>query len=158
VLQPSKLDTPDKIASARTKVAQMRTLLDEFVKNRLALVDDKTTEFARLPLRGAERDSAVNEFQRNAKRAVDLIEQLAAVDREFTGQADQLLDFMESRTGTFNVVAETPYFNDDADVSKYDAIWTQLNALIAKEQEITKQSEQLAQHSLDAMDQMCTTQ
>ncbi len=153
LFQANKLDTADKIVSARAKLARLRVLVNDFEKNRLKLLDDAPARIAALPISAESKASALSGYEQNVGKTRDFVEQLGNVDGQFVVKSEQLLDFMRSRLGTFKVTKEVPYFSSDADVSQYNAIIAQLGELITKEQQITQQSQQLAQHSLDAMEQ-----
>jgi hypothetical protein len=158
ILQPSKLDTPDKITAARAKLVQLRSLSENFEKSRLALLDDGTTRIGALPIPVGERTAALNAYQTNAGKQRSLVEQAADLDRQFISIAEQMVDFMEARLGKFNVAGNTAYFDDAADVSQYNELWVHIKETVAKDQQIIQQSQQFAQQSLKTMEQICNTQ
>jgi len=158
ILQPSELDTADKIATARAKMAQAGSLVEDYRENRAAILEGCAARIASLPVPSKEKAALLQEYRTNVETERGQIEQIAETDESFVEEAGRLLDFLDSRVGAFTVNGEQIYFNDDADVSRYNAFKDRLNELIANEQQLTQKSQQLSQQWLSDAEQVCDTQ
>jgi hypothetical protein len=153
ILRPGDLSTAEKISSAKAKLAKLRSLIEGNERIRLAMLDEHTSRFNALPLSAAERDSCRSQFQNGFENSRELIKQVADIDAQYINEGAKLVDFMESRLGTFRVKEAIVYFSDASDVSRYNAILAQLTALQAEEQQVTQKSQQ----SADALNEIAQT-
>ncbi|HTW93972.1 MAG TPA: DUF3053 family protein [Tepidisphaeraceae bacterium] len=158
ILQASNLGTGEKIATARKALAQLRSLDKDYEAVRLTLFRDTAKRIATLPGPPAPKAAFLAEYEQAVSEQRELLEQRAKVETEFADQAESLLDFMQSKLGTFKISGQTVYFDGADDVASFNAIIAHLDELAAQESQVVRQSQEFGKQSLDSMEQACTAQ
>ena len=151
ILQPSKLDSKEKIDRVKATLVKVRALIDQREADAVTLYDSLPGRFAALPIGQTMKDGAIAGCQANVDTAKAQMHELTETERQFVAAAGELADLMESRLGHFEVKEAKVYFADAADIAKYNAAAAKIQELVTKEQNLINQQQAQAAQAVDKL-------
>jgi hypothetical protein len=156
ILQPSKLDTKEKIVAAKSKLAQLGALIDARDADMDAMYDGMLDRFNALPIGQDMKRGAIQGYQANVEKGKSALHEITDTERQFVAASNELVDFLQSRLGNFEVKGSKILFADGADVTTYNEKSGKIQELVAKEQSLIQRQQETARQSMDSMERYVT--
>lgn len=153
LIRPENLDTAEHLAQTKTKLAELRKLLDERDKAVDAQFEALPPRVNALHISAAMKQSAIESYYKTGKRAQELMHEVEAQDRQIVDTATELESFMESRLGHFKRDDNDLVFKDGADVRTYNSLIDRIKQAAAAENELTQKQQAILQESSEKMEQ-----
>jgi hypothetical protein len=154
LIRPEQLETPEKLAALRSKVAKLRRLNQDYkawTENYYATLQPRVDQLDVTP----GMKNATNSGMLKTLAAAEAINK-EFFEIEFTccDQFEELASFMETQQGRYRVKDSKIIFQGPDGLAGYIAVVARLTETVAKEQGVQKRMVELRQRSTAPLKQM----
>jgi hypothetical protein len=152
--QPRNFDTLEKILAVKSKMLQMRELIDAQDK----LVDDMFRtmpgRISSLPINSTLKLETLRGYESTAAHSQEVLRRVTQSERNFTIAVTDLADFYQSHLGRFHLDGNTVVFDDATDVAAYNGILIRIQLLRKEAGQLMAAQEQMRDQASDDLQKL----
>jgi hypothetical protein len=141
LIRPNQLDTPEKLAALKAKVARLRQLADGFDIDTRAAGEATLARVQALPIDESEKRAFEVSYRQSRQRSQAIADESLSLSHQTFDALEELARFISDRLGTFHLEDNDIVFKSAADVAGYKQIVTRLVELDKRQQEVTTRAQ-----------------